>query len=151
MRNLLKLNNRENQRGVAAVEFALVLPILVLLLVGIVEFSMLLYNQQVITNASREGARAASNPLPELNNGEIKEIVENYCEDRLISFGDQSEALTVYINDIQITEANASDNANNNVSEVTVTTKFEYSFLVPGLFNIGPLYEISSSTVMKNL
>jgi Flp pilus assembly protein TadG len=48
----------KSQKGVAAVEFALVLPLLVLLIFGIIEFSLLMFNKQVITNASREGARA---------------------------------------------------------------------------------------------
>ncbi len=44
-------------RGASAVEFALIAPLLFLLLFGIIEFGLLLYNQAVITNASREGAR----------------------------------------------------------------------------------------------
>jgi Flp pilus assembly protein TadG len=47
----------ENQRGAALVEFAIVLPLLLLLVFGIIEFGFLLYDQAVITNASREGAR----------------------------------------------------------------------------------------------
>jgi len=42
------------------VEMALVLPLLILLLVGIVEFSRVLMVKQVITNAAREGARGAA-------------------------------------------------------------------------------------------
>lgn len=45
-------------RGAAMVELALILPILLLLLVGIIEFG-LVYNAQVsIQGAAREGARA---------------------------------------------------------------------------------------------
>ena len=54
-----------SQKGASAVEFALVLPLLMLITFGIIEFGMLMYNKQVITNASREGARAgivASSP-----------------------------------------------------------------------------------------
>ena len=47
----------QHQKGAVAVEFALILPVLVLLLFGIVEFSLLMYNKQILTNASREGAR----------------------------------------------------------------------------------------------
>lgn len=54
-------------RGMQLVEFALVLPLLLLLLLGIIEFGFVLYNQAAITNASREGARWAAtyylNPL----------------------------------------------------------------------------------------
>jgi Flp pilus assembly protein TadG len=48
----------KNQQGVAAVEFALILFPLVLLVFGTIEFSTLLYDKAMITNASREGARA---------------------------------------------------------------------------------------------
>ncbi|MEZ2388303.1 TadE family protein [bacterium RCC_150] len=48
---------RVSERGAAAVEFALVAPILVLLLLGIMEFGRA-YNAQVaLTNAAREGVR----------------------------------------------------------------------------------------------
>ena len=47
-----------DQKGGALIELAIVLPLLVLLLIGAVEFGILYYNKQVITNASREGARA---------------------------------------------------------------------------------------------
>lgn len=46
-----------SERGAAAVEFALVLPVLIMLLLGIVEFGRI-YNIQIsVTNAAREGAR----------------------------------------------------------------------------------------------
>lgn len=49
-----------DDRGAAMVEFALVLPILVMLLVGIIEFGSA-YNTQLALQASaREGARAAA-------------------------------------------------------------------------------------------
>ncbi len=47
----------KNQSGSAAVEFALVLPLLLLVLFGTIEFGILMYDQSVITNAAREGAR----------------------------------------------------------------------------------------------
>ena len=46
--------------GAAAVEMALVLPFLMVILMGIIEFGRVLYSQQVITNASREAARASA-------------------------------------------------------------------------------------------
>jgi Flp pilus assembly protein TadG len=48
-----------DDRGAAAVEFALVMPILVLLLFGIVEFARVWNVKQVLTDAAREGARIA--------------------------------------------------------------------------------------------
>lgn len=49
---------RYKQSGAAIVEFAIVLPVLLIFIFGIIEFGFLLYDQAVITNASREGARS---------------------------------------------------------------------------------------------
>lgn len=46
-----------NDRGAAAVEFALILPVLILLILGLVEFSRLFNIQISLTNSAREGAR----------------------------------------------------------------------------------------------
>ena len=60
---LVRLRARvRSQSGAELVEFALVLPILLLIFGGIVDFGLLLQRQQVITNAAREGARLAVLP-----------------------------------------------------------------------------------------
>jgi Flp pilus assembly protein TadG len=48
------------RRGTAAVEFALVLPLLLALLFGIIEFGMLFKDQLAILQAAREGSRIAA-------------------------------------------------------------------------------------------
>lgn len=51
---------RRTQRlGAAIVEFAVVAPIFFLFMMGIIEYGRMVMVQQVVTNASREGARAA--------------------------------------------------------------------------------------------
>lgn len=50
---------KKNERGASLVEFALVVPILLLLVLGMIEFGWLLTGWTVITGAAREGARAA--------------------------------------------------------------------------------------------
>jgi len=52
---------KRGESGVAAVEFALILPVLMLILFGILNYGILLYDQAVITNAAREGARWGGN------------------------------------------------------------------------------------------
>ncbi|MFF5175551.1 TadE/TadG family type IV pilus assembly protein [Micromonospora sp. NPDC000089] len=47
-------------RGAAAVEMALVLPLLLLLLFGIIDFGRMLNAQLTLTEAAHDGARAAS-------------------------------------------------------------------------------------------
>jgi len=51
------LSTLRGERGQALVEYALVLPILLLLLLGIMEFGILVFNYNTIANAAREGAR----------------------------------------------------------------------------------------------
>ena len=48
---------RRNERGAAAVEFALVLPLLVLLFAGIAELGRIYYLQAMLSGAAREGVR----------------------------------------------------------------------------------------------
>jgi len=86
----------KNQRGVAAVEFALILFPLVLLVFGTIEFSTLLYDKAMITNASREGARAGivySYP-DRIADGEIVNVINTYCGDHMISLGGDSSVST---------------------------------------------------------
>lgn len=55
----MKQPKRRRERGQAMVEFALILPVLLALLCGIIDFGWLYYNQLTLTNAAREGARYA--------------------------------------------------------------------------------------------
>lgn len=48
---------RRRDRGAAAVEMAIVLPLLLLLVGGIIDFGRAFYYQVSISNAAREGAR----------------------------------------------------------------------------------------------
>ena len=51
---------RPRDRGAAAVEFALLLPLLLLLVFGIIDFGRALNAQITLTQAAREGARVAA-------------------------------------------------------------------------------------------
>lgn len=56
---------RADERGAAAVEFALVVPVLLLLLFGIIDYGYMLSFRQALSQGAAEGARAAAvSPLP---------------------------------------------------------------------------------------
>jgi Flp pilus assembly protein TadG len=60
---------RHRERGAAAVEMAIVLPLLVLMLGGIIDLGWLFYNEIMLANAAREGARGA---VVELSDADVQ-------------------------------------------------------------------------------
>lgn len=68
-----------SQAGAELVEFALVLPILLLIFGGIVDFGLLLQRQQVVTNAAREGARLAV--LPGYSQADVEARVTQFVRE----------------------------------------------------------------------
>jgi Flp pilus assembly protein TadG len=59
-RALLRPGARDRDRGATAVEFALLLPMLLLLIFGIIDFGRALNAQITLTQAARTGARLAA-------------------------------------------------------------------------------------------
>ena len=76
------------QRGTATVELALILPVFLLLVFGLIELSVAFYDQAILTQASREGARAGVVLRnPKLSSTEIQQLVLDYTQGALITFG----------------------------------------------------------------
>src|SRR4051794_32665536 len=74
-------------RGQALVELALALPVMMAMIFGAVEFGTALYDQAVVTNASREGARAGIvATTPRLNNAGIHAVVSKYSKTHLLNY-----------------------------------------------------------------
>jgi Flp pilus assembly protein TadG len=111
-----------NQQGSAIVEFALVLPLLLLFLFGVIEFGLAIYNKQILTNAAREGARAGivarSTRLP---SAAIEATARNYAENHLITFGNKE--LIVNVTPSDTSGASFED-------ELTCQVEFDYEFLI---------------------
>ncbi len=84
------------RRAAAAVEFAIVLPLLLFLLLGIWEVGRLVQVQQIMANAAREGARAASTGARSL--AEVETIVQRY----LTAGGLDTTGLTVRIHNLSL-------------------------------------------------
>lgn len=59
MRSIRRSGRRWHDRGAAAVEMALVLPLLMLIIAGIVDFGRFFLQEIQLTNAAREGVRVA--------------------------------------------------------------------------------------------
>jgi len=130
-----------DQKGVAAVEFALILLPLVLLIFGAIEFTTALYVKAVITNASREGVRAGIvYDDPRRSNSDILDAVNRYCSDNMISLGGAS--------DISTQISRAGDAAGD---PLTVRVTYTYNFLVLPNFitSLAPGITMEAETVMR--
>jgi Flp pilus assembly protein TadG len=128
--------HEQGQRGAAMVEFAIILPLLILLLFGIIEFGLLLFNKQVITNASREGARyGIVARVPRYADSDIESVVNNYVSDYLVSFASPTPSPTT-----QVTRTGTDFQ-----DDLTVVVTYPYDFLA---LPMGPV-NLHSQTVMK--
>lgn len=119
-----------NQNGGAAVEFGIILPLFILVLFGIIEFGLLLYNQQVITNACREGARAGIvMRVPRLNNDQIEAVVRQYAQNHLVTFGNGTFDPPTITPDMYDRNVFGTD--------LTVSVTYKYDFLIfPNLMEL---------------
>jgi len=67
------------ERGQELVEYALVFPLLMLLVLGIIEFGVVIFSFNTIANAAREGARCGIIPGTDL------EVCRSLAEERALS------------------------------------------------------------------
>ena len=68
----------QRRRAVAAVEFALILPVIMILVSGLLEVGRMAEVQQIVTEAAREGGRQASTTL--LTTAQVQQVVTEYLQ-----------------------------------------------------------------------
>ena len=126
---------RLNQKGVASVEFAVVLPLLMLLICGTIEFGVLFYNKQVVTNASREAVRAG---IAGADNATIQQIASDYCGNRLIGL---KHAIPSALVSVAVTSPDTQN-------DLTVSVSLNYDLLFAPIIGINQIL-VSGQTVMR--
>jgi len=127
---------RRKRCGAAVVEFALVAPVFFLLVFGMIEFGRMVMVQQIITNASREGARIAV--LDGTTAAEVQSTVSNYLQNSNI------RGATIIIDPPEPNTAGYGAPVS-----VTVQVPFAQVSWLPAPFFIGANTNLSASTVMR--
>lgn len=122
------------ESGVALIEFAFVLPILLVLAMGMLDFGRAFHTKSLLDQAAREGARVAVVTTPDVD------IVENRVNAVLASGGITPTSVTV----------DGPDAAN----MVTVTVNATFTFITPGVFALvggdyGNTIPMAGQTVMR--
>jgi hypothetical protein len=144
-----------NEKGAAVVEFAVILPLLIALIAGIVEFGLLFFNKQILATATREGARLGI--VAGTTDSEIRERVKKFCREEyeeglpldlgnflpmLKTFG--TKIVDLPDGDITITRTGSEFPA-----DLTVAVAFDYQFIFPAILGFGPTKTLQVGTVMK--
>ncbi len=142
VRRLAHDKKDRGERGQAMVEFALVLPIFLLVVFAIVDFGMGFHAWITVSNASREGARIGVV-------GANAATIELKVRDAASSLNHDA--------DIDVTVTNAVDQGGDPGESVKVDVDYEYSLITPlssimGIVSggsIGPTIHFKSTSEMR--
>jgi Flp pilus assembly protein TadG len=113
------VHRRKGRRAVAAVEFAVCLPLILTLLLGIWEVGRMIEIQQMLHNAAREAGRQAS--TGQLSSSEVQDVVVDY----LSVAGLPTTNVVVTVTDLDTPGADAS--AANYLDRIQVTATIPIS------------------------
>jgi Flp pilus assembly protein TadG len=122
-------------RGAELIEFAIVTPLLLLLVFGIANFGLMFQRYEVLTNAAREGARVAS--LPGYEETDVRNRVNQYL------IGSGFTATTAYVAPAPVGVGAAC------ITLTGARVTYTYSFI--GLGGIITLFPGGSGFITKDL
>ena len=141
--------SKKRERGAALIEMALTLPLLLLISISIYEFGRAFQHWQVLTNATREGARLAS--LPGSDDDAITSRVQNYLDAGQLPFAYSASVSVAHDGEISIGGGNTAP-----ASTVTVDYPFEFIVLQPiarmvvSDTDVGEAITMTVSATMRN-
>jgi Flp pilus assembly protein TadG len=150
MAQVTRFRRMAGERGAELIEMALVLPVLLLVLAGIVDFGFMFREWSVVTNAAREGARAAI--LDGYADEDVRSRVQQYMDASgaasPCSLGGGAPCI-VTVAPQTVTTAAGSFQA----QAVTVTTFHQWSFMGPFAAWFGGAFDsiaLTSRAVMRS-
>jgi len=153
-RNRRTRNSASRRRGATTVEAALVLPVFILFLFGILEYGRYLMYLQILTNAAREGAHYAlahTDPvtIAGTTSGNATTDVTNAVNNALAGQTLVGQSVQVY----------ASDSLGNNVGlwtdgaagqSVCVRITGNYPVMLPNLLHLAATIPVAAQSVMRS-
>jgi Flp pilus assembly protein TadG len=110
------------RRGAAAVEFAVIAPVLVFFLIGMWEVGRLVQITQILDNAAREGARQAASG--QNTNAQVQLLVCQYLKNAGLPDYTASSSSYVTVKDLTNPGTDASSASSMDQLQVTVTIPY---------------------------
>jgi Flp pilus assembly protein TadG len=135
------------QSGVALVEFALVLPLLLLILIGMIDFGKIFNYWIDETHLANEGARyAVVNKNPSTGGGSLQSYIQQQADTSELRNGGTS-AIPIGTQ-VCISFPNGTANVGDPV-EVTVTADYHFIPFLSTRVGVAPSKSISGSSIMR--
>jgi Flp pilus assembly protein TadG len=138
--SVLPRRKRPARPAVAAVEFAVLLPILTILLLGMFELSRVLLVKESLSNAAQQAARTATRP--NTKNSDVTQEVT----DVLSAAGITSSTVTIQVNDVT---ADVSTATRYDKVSVRVSVPVSQVFWVSTIFVSGSTVESETVVMMR--
>ncbi len=108
---------RRNDRGAVAVEFAIVLPLLIILVFGIIDFGRVFFAQITVTQAAREGARLSALGLPNVQS--------------------RTTAAAAGLSPVMVTNPSICPTGSTQATDAVVTVTYTFEFSTPLIEMVG--------------
>ena len=136
------MRTSRRKRGMAMVEFVIILPILLMIVFAIVEFGVLFGRWQTLSNAAREGARTAVVFRSPCNTGTVEAEVRQRVKDYAIPLG-------IVLADADIAVSGVCG-ASTTSSTVSVTLPYTFKVLPGFAASVSPTIDLVGNSVMRN-
>ncbi len=123
MNKLLSRRFLKNRRGATAVEFALIMPFFLAMLLGLIEFGRGMWIRNTMQYAVEEAARYGS--ISGASSGDVS----TYAQGKILGVDPGGIVFNVSIN----------------ASDITVSASYDFQFLAAGLLPYGPITLLASA------
>jgi hypothetical protein len=140
------------QKGSVAVEFAIMLPLLALLLLGIMEVGSILRDYQVLQNSAREGARFSANPANQISGAQNPGAVLQTIQNRVVAYL-QNEHINVPPGSVVVDQAYPIQIGALTVMGSHVSVNYSRSLIFPGVTSLIPSLgslQLQGNAVFRN-
>ena len=142
---LLKSKPMSRRSGATAVEFAAVATVFIMLLFGILEYCLIIYTQNVVENAAREGARYA---IVNVTDTTVVTDTQTYV---LTVMGGLDTKMQNYSSKVYLADAYGNNIGSAGSAQfgqyVCVEISVDYVPITPGLLNLSTITVRSKSSM----
>lgn len=149
MKQVLKARRRSGrnlEKGVVAIELALMLPVLLVFLVAIVDLGLLLREHQILQNAAREGARMSSLPRNDVDSNSSASLAT--IQQRVVDYLAE-EGITIAVGDVTVNQNRLVTIGAISVTVSDVSVAYTRDPLI-GFLSGGPV-NLSAQATFRNL